>query len=78
MNLLPPAAVTEMQKEQPKDTPSNSIDASLRTLKTVLRAGEGGALSEITLADQPIQGMDELKKKLEEFVNDPVLSFDQR
>ena len=77
MNLLPAQAATEITKEQPKDNATPSLDASLRTLKTTLRAGEGGALGEVTLAEKPIQGMDELKKELESFVNDPVLAFDQ-
>lgn len=77
MNLLPPQAATEISKEAPKDTATPSLDASLRTLTTVLRAGGDGALGELTLADKPIQGMVELKKELEGFVNDPNLAFDQ-
>jgi biopolymer transport protein ExbD len=76
MNLLPAQAATEITKEQPKEQ-TTSVDAELRTLKTVLRAGDGGKLGEITLADKPIAGMDELKKELEGFVNDPLVSFDQ-
>jgi biopolymer transport protein ExbD len=77
MNLLPAQAATDISKEQPKDDATPSLDASLRTLKTVLKAGDGGLIGEITLADKPIQGMDELKKELEGFVNDPILAFDQ-
>ena len=76
MNLLPPAAVTEITKEQPKDS-SATLDATLRTLTTILKAGESGALAEVVLADRPIQDMDQLKTELEGFVNDPILSFDQ-
>lgn len=77
MNLLPPQPATEITKEQPKEESTPSLDAELRTLKSVLRAGEGGMIGELTLADKPIQGMDELRKELEGFVNDPILSFDQ-
>jgi biopolymer transport protein ExbD len=77
MNLLPAQAATEITKEPPKEQTTTSVDAELRTLKTVLRAGDGGKIGEITLADKPIQGMDELKKELEGFVNDPLVSFDQ-
>jgi biopolymer transport protein ExbD len=77
MNLLPAQKAIDISKDQPKDEAPSAIDASLRTLKTVLRAGEGGLLREVTLADQPIEGMDQLKTALEGFVNDPVLSFDQ-
>ena len=77
MNLLPAQAATEITKEQPKDSTTPSLDASLRTLKTTLRADDSGGLGDITLADKPIAGMDELRKELEGFVNDPSLSFDQ-
>ena len=77
MNLLPAQAATEITKEQPKDSQTPSLDASLRTLKTTLRAGEGGLIGEMTLADKPITDMAGLKTELESFVNDPVLSFDQ-
>ena len=76
MNLLPVQPATEITKEAPKDS-TPSLDASLRTLKTNLRANDKGLLGEVTLADKPIQGMDELKKELESFVNDPILAFDQ-
>ena len=76
MNLLPAQKATEISKEQPKDA-QPSIDASLRTLKTVLRAGENGLIAEITLADKPIQNLDELRKELEAYTSDPILSFDQ-
>jgi hypothetical protein len=76
MNLLPAQKTAENSKEQPKDT-QQTLDASLRTLKTVLRAAPNGLIGEMTLADKPISGMDELKKELEGFVNDPILSFDQ-
>ena len=77
MNLLPSQAATEITKEQPKDNATPSLDASLRTLKTVLRSNPGGQLAEMTLADKPIADMAALKKELQDFVNDPVLSFDQ-
>ncbi len=61
MNLLPAAAATAITKEQPKEQTTTSVDAELRTLKTVLTAGDGGKIGGITLADKPIHGMDELK-----------------
>ena len=76
MNLLPAQAATEISKEVPKEQ-ATSVDAELRTLKTILRAGAGGSLGEITLADKPIAGMEELRKELEGFVNDPLVAFDQ-
>jgi biopolymer transport protein ExbD len=76
MNLLPAQKATEIKKEEPKDA-SPTLDASLRTLKTTLRAGENGALGEVTLNETTIHGMNELKKELESYVNDPILAFDQ-
>ncbi|WP_435006797.1 ExbD/TolR family protein [Tundrisphaera lichenicola] len=77
MNLLPAQAATEISKEQPKEEATPSLDAELRTLKTVLRAGELGQLGEVTLADNPVADLVELKKELEVFVNDPNVVFDQ-
>jgi biopolymer transport protein ExbD len=77
MNLLPAQKATEINKEQPKENEQQSIDVSLRTLTTVLRAGGDGLLGEVMLSDKPITGMDELKKELESYVNDPNLMFDQ-
>jgi biopolymer transport protein ExbD len=77
MNLLPPAAVTAISKEQPNPNAQPTLEATLRTLQTVLRAGDNGMIGQLTVADKPIQGMAELKTELEGFVNDPVLSFDQ-
>jgi biopolymer transport protein ExbD len=76
MNLLPAQAATEITKEQPKENNTPSLDATLRTLTTALRAGGDGLLADITLADKPIQ-MADLKAELEGFVNDPILAFDQ-
>jgi biopolymer transport protein ExbD len=76
MNLLPAQTAIAISKEQPKSDAPPSVDASLRTLTTVLRAGGNDSL-EVTLNDKPIQNMDELRKELESFVNDPILSFDQ-
>jgi biopolymer transport protein ExbD len=76
MNLLPAQAAVDINKDQAKEN-STTLDASLRTLKTTLRAGENGLIGEMTLADKPITGLAELKTELESFVNDPVLSFDQ-
>jgi biopolymer transport protein ExbD len=78
MNLLPAQAATEIKKEQQKETDNPTLDVTLRTLTTVLRAGGNGILGEVMLNEKPIVGgMEELKKELESFVNDPVLSFDQ-
>jgi biopolymer transport protein ExbD len=77
MNLLPAQQATEITKEQPKEQPTQSVDASLRTLKTTLRAGDNGLMGEMVLADKPISGLPELKTELEGFVNDKDSVFDQ-
>ena len=77
MNLLPAQSAVEIKKEQAKESENPTLDVSLRTLTTVLRAGGDGLLGEVMLAEKPIKDMDELKKELESFVNDPILSFDQ-
>jgi biopolymer transport protein ExbD len=76
MNLLPAQKAVEINKEQPKDA-APTMDASLRTLTTTLRAGENGKIGEMTLNDKPMPGIAELKTELESFVNDPISSFDQ-
>jgi biopolymer transport protein ExbD len=76
MNLLPAQKATEIDKAPPKNS-EPTLEASLRTLKTVLKAGPNGLIGEMMLNDKPIAGMVELKKELEGFVNDPILSFDQ-
>jgi len=77
MNLLPAQSAVEVKKEQAKESDTPQLDVTLRTLTTVLRAGGDGLLGEVVLSEKPIKDMDELKKELESFVNDPVLSFDQ-
>ena len=50
----------------------------MKTLPTVLRAGEGGSLGSITLGENPIQGGPEvLKRELDAIFKDPTLPFDQ-
>ena len=49
----------------------------MRTLPTLLRAGEGGTLGRVTLGEIDVQGMDALKKELKAILEDPTLPFDQ-
>ncbi len=44
MNLLPAQKAIDISKDQAKEESNPALEASLRTLKTVLRAGEGGML----------------------------------
>jgi len=78
MNLLPAQPATVVGKESPKEeSSSTSLAVELRTLQTVLRAGAGGQIGQITLSDNPIAGIEALKTELESLVNDPNLQFEQ-
>ena len=55
MNLLPPQPATAINAEAPSNAPaSDTLPASLRTLPTVLKAGPGGTLAEISVGEQTI------------------------
>jgi biopolymer transport protein ExbD len=56
---------------------NENIPAALRTLPTVLRAAEGGALGRVSLGEQDVQGMAALKRELQVILKDPSLPFDQ-
>jgi biopolymer transport protein ExbD len=79
MNLLPAQPATAMAAAAPNQAPaSNDIPVSLRTLPTVLRAGEGGSLARIQIEqdvvpNEPIA----LEQALLRYLQDPDLPFDQ-
>lgn len=79
MNLMPAAPATDINAQQPESAEANpDVPASLKTLPTTLRAGEGGSLGRITLGENEIQGgLDVLKKELDVYLTDPTLPFDQ-
>ncbi len=79
MNLMPAAPATDFRAQaQPETSTTNpDIPAALRTLPTLLRAGEGGTLGRVTLGEIDVQGMDALKKELKAILEDPTLPFDQ-
>jgi biopolymer transport protein ExbD len=79
MNLMPAAPATDFRAQAPNETTATNPDipAALRTLPTLLRAGEGGTLGRVTLGENDIQGMDALKKELKSILEDPTLPFDQ-
>ena len=77
MNLLPAQPVTEAA-EAPSDKPSDNLPTTQRTLPTVLRAGAGGVLAQITVGEQsvPLES-NALEKELDKYLQDPNLPFDQ-
>jgi biopolymer transport protein ExbD len=79
MNLLPAAPATDFRAQSEAEAaPANeSLPAALRTLPTVLRAGDSGALGRVTIGEQEVQGMAALKRELETILKDPTLPFDQ-
>lgn len=78
MNLLPPQPATAMSAEAPSEAASDKLPASLRTLPTVLKAGQGGTLAEISVGEQVIPtDTAALEKELDKYLQDPNLPFDQ-
>ncbi len=78
MNLLPPQPATEITAEAPSEAASDKLPASLRTLPTILRAGAGGSLAEISVGEQSIPtDASSLEKELDKYFQDPNLPFDQ-
>jgi len=78
MNLLPPQPATSITAEAPTDKPSDNLPASLRTLPTTLRAGDGGRLAQIMVGETTIPtDPKELKRELDKYFQDPNLPFDQ-
>ena len=80
MNLMPAAPATDFRRrggsrDAPPPTPTSR--RRLRTLPTMLRAGEGGTLGRVTLGEIDVQGMEALKKELKTILKDPTLPFDQ-
>ncbi len=78
MNLLPPQPATSITAEAPSEAASDKLPASLRTLPTILRAGAGGSLAEISVGEQTIPtDPSALEKELDKYFQDPNLPFDQ-
>jgi hypothetical protein len=78
MNLLPAQPATSITAEAPTEAASDKLPASLRTLPTILKAGEGGSLAQIIVGEQTIPtDPAALEKELDKFFGDPNLPFDQ-
>ena len=80
MNLLPPQPATTMAAapaaNQP--APSNELPVSLRTLPTILRAGDGGSLAQIVVEQNEVPNDPKaLEEALDKYLQDPDLPFDQ-
>jgi biopolymer transport protein ExbD len=79
LTMMPAAPATDFRAQATAEptTPNESLPAALRTLPTVLRAGEAGRLGRVTIAETDVQGMAALKRELESILKDPNVSFDQ-
>jgi biopolymer transport protein ExbD len=78
MNLIPGQPATAISAESPTEAAPDKLPASLRTLPTILRAGAGGRLAQITVGEQVIPTDPKaLERELEKYFKDPNLPFDQ-
>ncbi len=78
MNLMPAQPATAITAEAPSDKPSDNLPASLRTLPTILRAGDGGSLGQVIVGETTIStDPKELERELEKYLEDPDLPFEQ-
>jgi biopolymer transport protein ExbD len=78
MNLLPAQPATSITAEAPAEAATDKLPASLRTLPTILKAGEAGKLDQIIVGEQTISTDPvALEKELDKYFGDPNLPFDQ-
>jgi biopolymer transport protein ExbD len=79
MNLLPAQPATSAAADAPTDAADDrKLPASLRTLPTVLKAGPGGVLAEISIGDKTITtDPAALENELYTYFQDPGLPYDQ-
>jgi biopolymer transport protein ExbD len=79
MNLLPAQPATAAAAATPnKAAPSNDVPVSLRTLPTILRAGEGGRLARVQIEQNEVPNDPRaLEQALLKYFQDPDLPFDQ-
>jgi biopolymer transport protein ExbD len=79
MNLLPasPQAKLDAAPADPSTPADPSVPAALRTMTTSLFATPDGRIGRVTVGDVEVNGMDQLRAKLEEILSDKSLPFDQ-
>jgi biopolymer transport protein ExbD len=79
MNLLPAQPATAAAAATPNQAaPSNDVPVSLRTLPTILRAGEGGSLARVQIEQNEVPNDPRaLEQALLRYFQDPDLPFDQ-
>lgn len=78
MNLLPAQPTTELAAASNQPAASSDVPVSLRTLPTILRAGEGGSLARIQIEQNEVPNEPKaMEKALLAYLQDVNLPFDQ-
>lgn len=79
MNLLPgqPQARPDEGPSDDQQATSSELPAALRTLTTTLFADSRGQLDRVTIGEAEVQGMDQLRERLQAILSDKTLPFDQ-
>ena len=79
MNLMPASPEISRDAAPPADAAqaNPNLPATLKTLPTVIRAGEGGSLGRITVAAADVQGLAALRTELTTTMSDKDLPFEQ-
>ena len=79
MNLLPASPAMKMDAAAPADTEAKNSDvpATLSTMTTQVHANPDGTLGRVTLEEIEVNGMDELKEKLEAILGTGDAPFEQ-
>lgn len=79
MNLLPgqPQAQPDEAPSDQEQASSTELPAALKTLTTNLFSDSRGQLDRVTIGETEVQGMDELRARLQAIRADKTLPFDQ-
>lgn len=78
MNLMPASPEISRDAAPPEGaTGDPNLPASLKTLPTFLRSGEGGTLGRITVSETDVQGLNGLRTELLAAMSDKDLPFEQ-
>jgi biopolymer transport protein ExbD len=78
MSLLPVQPATSITADAPSDQPADNLPATLRTLPTILRAGQGGRLEQIMVGETALAtDTKALEAELDKYFADPDLPFEQ-
>jgi biopolymer transport protein ExbD len=79
MNLLPASPQVDLNAAPSESDaqPNDAVPAALRTMKTSLFANADGSLGRVSVGEVEVQGMDQLRERLQAILADKSLPFDQ-